>query len=129
MKNCYRRLWVRPILIAAALLAIPLLPGSWGNPQGAPVADFVAPMPASAAEAVVAAAQQNARAHQEAVATATSMPEPDQPATIQTVYVAQSGHHIGDRFGFLRFWRTHGSVLVFGYAISEEIEEDGRDVQ
>src|ERR687886_720405 len=125
MKNCYRRLWVRPILIAAVLLTIPLLPGSWWNPQGAPVADFVAPMPASAAEEVVAAAQQNARAHQEAVATATSTPVPDQPATIQTVYVAQSGHHISDRFGFLRFWRMHGSALVFGYPISEEIEEGG----
>jgi hypothetical protein len=54
---------------------------------------------------------------------------PDQPATIQTVYVAQSGHHISDRFGFLRFWRMHGSALVFGYPISEEIEEGGRVVQ
>jgi hypothetical protein len=48
---------------------------------------------------------------------------------IQTVYFAQSGHHLGDRFGFLRFWRMHGGVLIFGYPISEEIEESGRIVQ
>jgi hypothetical protein len=129
MKNRYRRRWFRSLLVAAVLLSILLLPANWWNPKHAAIADFAAPMPASAAEAIVAAARQGQRVHGDVLATETSTPAPSQPPAIETVYFAQSGHHLGDGSGFLRFWRMHGGVLILGYPISEEIEEGGRIVQ
>ncbi|RRR66531.1 MAG: murein L,D-transpeptidase [Candidatus Viridilinea halotolerans] len=48
---------------------------------------------------------------------------------MQTIYFAQTGHHLSNRSGFLDFWRTNGQVQIFGYPLTEEIIEDGRIVQ
>lgn len=45
------------------------------------------------------------------------------------VYFSQTGHHVSDQYGFLRFWRAHGQVTTFGYPITELLLEDGKPVQ
>jgi peptidoglycan/xylan/chitin deacetylase (PgdA/CDA1 family) len=45
----------------------------------------------------------------------------------ETVYFPQTGHHLGD--AFLRFWRSHGGVPIYGYPLTEPIERDGLMVQ
>lgn len=48
---------------------------------------------------------------------------------IPTVYFAQTGHHVDDRYGFLTYRRANGQITRFGYPISEEVIEHGRPVQ
>lgn len=43
------------------------------------------------------------------------------------MYFPETGHHLGDRF--LTFWRTRGGLPIFGYPISEPMQQDGRLVQ
>jgi hypothetical protein len=47
------------------------------------------------------------------------------PAAV--IQVGPFGKHLGG--GFRRFWETHGGVEVFGYPITEEMEEGGITVQ
>ena len=47
------------------------------------------------------------------------------PAAV--IQVGPFGKHIGG--GFRRFWETRGGVGVFGYPITEEMEEGGITVQ
>lgn len=42
-------------------------------------------------------------------------------------YFAATGHGVGG--WFLTFWRDNGGLTVFGYPISEEVQENGRTVQ
>ncbi|MEI7554126.1 hypothetical protein [Candidatus Chlorohelix sp.] len=42
-------------------------------------------------------------------------------------YFPITQHYVG--FGFLSYWRQHGSVLNLGYPISEEFQENGMTVQ
>ena len=95
----------------------------------APIADFGAPMPAEQAKARVAAAQQAQLKQREALAKRLGATSPDALPLAQTFFVAQTGHHISDRAGFLSFWRENGGALIFGYPIAEESVEDGRIVQ
>ena len=47
--------------------------------------------------------------------------------TPHRTYHPQSGHTLGGAFDW--FWRSHGSLAIFGYPISEEFVEDGVLVQ
>ncbi|MFV9506891.1 MAG: murein L,D-transpeptidase, partial [Oscillochloridaceae bacterium umkhey_bin13] len=38
---------------------------------------------------------------------------------MQTVYFAQTGHHVSNRSGFLDFWRANGQIHGFGFPITE----------
>lgn len=42
-------------------------------------------------------------------------------------HVPETGHSIG--FGFRAYWKEHGGVPIFGYPITEEMQEEGRTVQ
>jgi hypothetical protein len=42
-------------------------------------------------------------------------------------YFPETGHSV--HFGFLRFWETQGGLERFGYPISQEVIEHGRNVQ
>ena len=42
----------------------------------------------------------------------------------QAVYFPQTGHHLDDQHGFLRFWRANSQTLRFGYPISEPFVRD-----
>jgi hypothetical protein len=95
----------------------------------AAVADFAAPMPASQAQARVVAAQQAQREQRVALARRLGAASPNALPLAQTFFVAQTGHHISDRAGFLSFWRERGGVLIFGFPLSEEIVENGLIVQ
>jgi hypothetical protein len=118
------------ILFALGLILVAVItPARLAALQRPAVADFAAPMPAWQAQQRVSAAQladtqrRSALARQLTASAATALP------FVQTVFVAQTNHHLSDRTGFLTFWREHGGVLIFGYPISEEIVEDGRIVQ
>jgi len=43
------------------------------------------------------------------------------------IYFPQTGHFLA--FGFLDFWLAHGDTLLFGYPLSEELDEGGLTVQ
>jgi hypothetical protein len=43
------------------------------------------------------------------------------------IYFPQTGHSLA--FGFLDFWLAHGDTLLFGYPLSEELDEGGLTVQ
>ncbi|HEU4323718.1 MAG TPA: L,D-transpeptidase [Roseiflexaceae bacterium] len=116
------------LIVCAATLAV--LTFSAPPPLQArlvPVADFPAPMSPEQAQARVAAAQADDTKRRAArtlkPVEASALPQ------VQTLYLAQSGYHLSDRTGFLRFWRENGGELIFGYPISEEIVEDGQVVQ
>jgi hypothetical protein len=56
---------------------------------------------------------------------------PFQPLAVQPdancdVYVA-TGHRLCN--GFRDYWRTHGGLMILGYPISEEFQENGMTVQ
>jgi len=115
---------------AVALLALfAALPLAMQARPAPAVADFAPPLPADQAQARVAAAQQADREQRAALVRNLGATSPDILPLSPTYFVAQSGHHISDRAGFLTFWRERGGVLIFGYPISEEIVEDGRIVQ
>ena len=42
-------------------------------------------------------------------------------------WFGETGHYVGG--GFWRSWQANGGLMVFGYPLSEEVEEDGRTVQ
>jgi L,D-transpeptidase-like protein len=118
------------LAFAAALLGlIAWSPLAMQARRGSAVADFSAPLPADQALARVAAAQQADREQRATLARGLGATSPDALPLSPTFFVAQTGHHISDRAGFLSFWRERGGVLIFGYPLSEEIVEDGRIVQ
>jgi len=111
------------------VLVVLLAPASLWPRKVAAVADFAAPMPVHAAQAAVIAAQQTEQTQRTALARQIGAPSSSDLATVQRVYVSQTGYHVTDRSGFLSFWRRHGGVLIFGYPVGEEIIESGRIVQ
>lgn len=118
------------ILLAGGLLALVALTSSGTAALQRPaVADFAPPMPVSEARARVAAAQQAEAQQRDAQTHKLGATSPATLPFVQTVFVAQTAHHLSDRAGFLTFWREHGGALVFGYPLSEEIVEGGRIVQ
>lgn len=42
-------------------------------------------------------------------------------------FFAETGHFVGG--GFWDYWQANGGLMVFGYPLTEEIQEDGRTVQ
>ena len=113
-------------VLLALFIAIPQSTSAWRDPVGS---DFTAPMSRQEAQARVAAAQQADAAHRNALARHLGATSADALPVVQNVFFSPSNHHISDRAGFLRFWRSNGGVLIFGYPISEEIVENGRIVQ
>src|SRR5262245_44023456 len=110
------------ILFAAMLLivtvALPWVHRASARPT---VGDFVPTLSEQEANDRVALAQQ-AQAAQLGVhgpAGANALPE------VPTVYFPQTGHHLSNKTGFLDFWRSKGQMLLFGYPLTEEIEENG----
>lgn len=49
------------------------------------------------------------------------------PEAPSTRYYPETGHTVGH--GFLDYWRANGGLEVFGYPLSDEIEENGVTVQ
>ncbi len=43
------------------------------------------------------------------------------------LFFPETGHTVGGRF--LEYWRQHGGLAVFGYPLTEQIQEGGRSVQ
>lgn len=118
------------LVFAAVLLTlIAIAPNAMQARRVSDVADFHAPLPADQAQARVAAAQQADREQRAALAHSLGATSPDTLPMSPTFFVAQTGHHISDRAGFLSFWRERGGVLIFGYPLSEEIVENGQIVQ
>jgi hypothetical protein len=128
MQHRRRRLWVRSLVVGVVLCVVSLIPASlWHVPAArAAVAEFGAPASARHAGAIVASAREKEAATRAALLGQSGMIA-QQQAPIQLVYFPQTGHHLGH--GFLRFWRSHGGLLTFGYPISEEFAENGRTVQ
>ena len=128
MQHRRRRLWIRSLVVGVILFVASLIPVSlWQVPAArAAVAGYGAPSSARNTDAIVAAAQER-----EASSRAVLLGQPGstvaQQTSIQFVYFPQTGHHVGN--GFLRFWRSNGGTLTFGYPISEEFAENGRTVQ
>jgi len=126
-------------IVVLALVAVPLgmralrrpavaapLPA---GPTQARVADFAAPLSADRAAALVAAAQRAENQHRAELAQKLGAISPDALPLAQTLFVAETNHHLSDRTGFLTFWRERGGALIFGYPIGEEIVEDNHIVQ
>lgn len=93
-----------------------------------PAADFVAPMSYQAAQQAVADARER-EASQRAAAQQIGVIDPETLPLLQTIYFAETGHHLSNRSGFLNFWRANGQLRAFGYPLSEEFVENGRIVQ
>ena len=129
MQTRYRLLVVRSLVLTPLVLVILLAPASLWPRTAVAVADFTAPMPVHAAEAAVTAAQQTEQTQRTTLARQLGARSSSELATVQSVYVSQTGFHVSDRSGFLSFWRRHGGVLIFGYPIGEEIIESRRIVQ
>ena len=135
MQERWRSLRFRSLLSALVLLAISWIPASPWLPEDAPVADFVAPEQAHAAQAIVTAARRHEQIQRNALLRHSAAPVSQSTTWAamlppgQNVYFSQTGQHLSDRSGFLGFWRKHGGVLIFGYPISEELDEDGRVTQ
>lgn len=68
-----------------------------------------------------------ARLGAESVAGRTFPTVPAAESTDNLAYFAETGHSA--RGWFLTFWRDNGGLPVFGYPISEEVQENGRTVQ
>ncbi|HEX6289882.1 MAG TPA: hypothetical protein VFZ66_11855, partial [Herpetosiphonaceae bacterium] len=45
----------------------------------------------------------------------------------ESVFFPETGHTVRGRF--LQFWRQHGGLAVFGYPLTEELQEQGRTAQ
>jgi Domain of unknown function DUF11 len=56
-----------------------------------------------------------------------AQPAPDSPNTPTRWYLQATKHYLSN--GFLAYWLQNGSVLNFGYPISEEFSENGMTVQ
>ena len=129
MKHSGLRPRLAVFLVVFLLTLIIVTPNGLDALQRPAVADFAAPMSVYEARARVASAQQADVQQRSALAHELGMTSPTELPFVQTVFVAQTNHHLSDRSGFLSFWRRHGGVLIFGYPLSEEIVEDGRIVQ
>lgn len=46
---------------------------------------------------------------------------------VDRIYVSETGHSLS--YSFLKYWKTYGSIRVFGYPISEPLNENGYVVQ
>lgn len=90
--------------------------------------DFAPTLSAEVAAARVAAAQQAEAARLSLNRPANATNAAVLP-NVPIVYFPQTGHHLSNRSGFLDFWRSQGQMLLFGYPLTEEIEENGRIVQ
>ena len=51
----------------------------------------------------------------------------DQQDNANVLYFPETGHGIGG--GFRYFWENRGGLEIFGFPITDEMEEDGRTVQ
>lgn len=122
---------VAAALVCTAVLTLLLfaLPHATSARQPGVAADFAAPLAPAEAQRRVAAAQQAQHEQRQALALRLGLDSPAALPTVQNMFFSATSHHVSDRAGFLRFWREHGGVLVFGYPIGEEIIEDGRVVQ
>jgi hypothetical protein len=129
MNRSRRRLAFSLIFAAAVFVLTTTLPHPTAAKRPPAVADFIAPMSPAEAQARVAAAQQADLQRRVDLARELAATSPDSLPMVQSVFFNQTSHHVSDRAGFLRFWRQHGGVMIFGYPISEEIVEDGRIVQ
>ncbi|NTV62028.1 MAG: L,D-transpeptidase [Oscillochloris sp.] len=94
-----------------------------------PGADFTAPLSAQEAQHAVAAAQARQEVQRQALSNQLGAIDPKRLPLTPSVYVAETGHHLSNRSGFLSFWRANGQQLLFGYPITEELVENGRIVQ
>src|SRR5919109_1569609 len=113
----YRLLFM--ILFASVLIVtIVATPAGLEALRRPAVADFAAPMPPQQARARVVAAQQAQAQQRITLARQLGDTSPAALPFVQTVFVAQTNHHLSDRAGFLSFWREHGGVLIFGYPLS-----------
>ncbi|NCC33394.1 MAG: murein L,D-transpeptidase [Chloroflexia bacterium] len=116
-----------PLLVIAAIISSIL----WTQHLEArhPRADFVPPVSYREARAAVAAAQANEAAFRASQFQQAGIVNAEQLPRMQTVYFAQTGHHVSNRSGFLNFWRANGQIHTFGYPLTEEFVEAGRIVQ
>lgn len=125
-----RLLFAFALIFAAAVFALAVtLPQSTSAYRAPAVADFAAPMSPAEARIRVDAARQAEQQRQAELARQLAATPPSSLPMVQSVFFAQTGHHVSDRAGFLKFWRENGGVLIFGYPIGEEIVEEGRIVQ
>lgn len=126
----YSRKLVFSLAFVVALFALGTgLPHATSAQLPPATSDFVAPMSPAEAQARVAAAQQADLQQRLDIARDLAATSPDALPMLQNVYFSPTQHSLSDRTGFLRFWRTNGGVMIFGYPISEEIVEDGQIVQ
>jgi hypothetical protein len=128
MNQILSRPWLLPLVIAPLIIVFFLTPPNLRAHQRPAVADFAAPMSARDEQVIVRSAQ-TSEAQTRAAILRTDVTPPGNLPSVQTVFFAQTNHHLSNRAGFLEFWQAHGSVFVFGYPISEETVEDGRVVQ
>jgi lipoprotein-anchoring transpeptidase ErfK/SrfK len=129
-----RRTFLRSAATAAAAGGAASLGALWAlDPARVaahpPVADFPAPMSASAARAAVRSAQASEARQRNALVRRLGLQDPAELPHIRSIYFSPTGQHISDRSGFLTFWRERGGKLLFGYPVTGEIVEGGRIVQ
>ena len=109
-------LFARTLRLCSAMFAVALLvllfALPWMRDAGAAtVGDFAPTLSPDAADARVAAAPRP---------TAVDIP---------AVSFPQTGYRVTNRYGFLDYWRANGQMLLFGYPLSGEVDENGRLVQ
>ena len=52
---------------------------------------------------------------------------PEVSAMPNSIFFPETGHAIGG--GFLRYWQKYGGLMIFGFPITDEIQENGKTVQ
>jgi hypothetical protein len=121
MKSRYRYaiIGVFTLVVGLVCLWITFMPSS--------VADFAPTHSPQEAARRVYAAQQIQETH--LISNVIQGGPPNLLPKTTTVYFPQTGHHLSNKTGFLDFWRAHGQLQIFGYPITEQMEEDGRQVQ
>ena len=129
MHSTHRRFALTLLVVAGLLVLTTALPRPTSAWRATEVADFVAPLSPGEAQARVAAAQQADRQQRADLARRLGATSAATLPMVQSMFFAQTDHHVSDRAGFLTFWREQGGALLFGYPISEEIVEGGRIVQ
>ena len=102
-----------PYEVELRLLGSELTAGrDFARPPAAPT-PTATPAPAAANASVAKAAKKKAAAR------------PAAPTAAPTVYFPQTGHSVS--FGFLDYFNKNGGLDVFGYPISDEVQEAGPD--
>jgi hypothetical protein len=125
-----RRTLFRTLTSAASIGTLAAIGAMHTSASAAPpIADFVAPMPANQAQAIIAAAQRADTQRRTALIQTLAAQNPANLPRLQSAYYAPTGQHVSDRTGFLSFWRSNGGKLLFGYPITGEILENGQIVQ